>query len=253
MENNILKEEISIDMMNNNNNDNKIFNISDYDTLTERFKMFVFDWSGTLSNDMHPVFLSNNAMLSNRNKLPLTWEEWKCARCGNVVEFAYKYGILDTKTERDAKKEAEVYKEFEAYYGQFYTQEKTAPKPYDNSRELLLKLKKKGCIMAIVSSHPQNKLMAEIKTYGFDPSWFTTIIGSSLDKKGDLLLLSNMNGVENAFCIYMGDCCQDVLVSKNAGYGYTISITHGYHSKKDLQEMNPDLIIDDLATLIELI
>jgi len=68
-----------------------------------------------------------------------------------------------------------------------------------------------------------------------------------------LLAMSELNINDPSGIIKVGDSTIDILEGKNANCGLNIGITTGAQTRDQLSEANPDYIIDDIYSIIEII
>jgi phosphoglycolate phosphatase-like HAD superfamily hydrolase len=196
--------------------------------------------------------MTNNYLLSHHNKEIITFDEWKNAECGNVVEFAYKYGIL-SRDNMIIEKENEIKEMYRKTFAECVKDGNNLPTIYEGVLELLKFIKEKGKKICIVSSHPLEQLKAEIKRYGIAEDTFDQIIGESISKNFDLERISIFMDHLPMKCMYMGDCSQDIKYSKLAGYGAHISITHGYQTRNQLEAVTPTIIVDSIPEFLDIL
>ena len=57
----------------------------------------ICDWSGTLSDDRIPVWMTNNELLKSRGRSPISFEEFLFATEINLFEYMKKIGITFEK------------------------------------------------------------------------------------------------------------------------------------------------------------
>ena len=65
--------------------------------------------------------------------------------------------------------------------------------------------------------------------------------------------MADLNITDSLGIIKVGDSAIDILEGKNANCGLTIGITTGAQTRKQLLKANPDFIIDDIYSIVELI
>lgn len=220
--------------------------------IPDHITLFVFDWSGTLCDDIEPVIWANNAMLKKRGMNEIEGTSWKNARCCNAVDFAYRYGLLNPDI-KSAIAEENVMNEFRDLYALAKAEVQT--RMYDGAMELVRRLKSNpNYRVAIVSSAPTPSLISDMTHNKVLPhNDFHMIIGGTLDKAGSLLDVCTELGVNPGNSLYIGDCCQDITAARLAGYGICMAVSQGYHLEKHLIEMQPDLLIKEIAHFARLL
>lgn len=67
------------------------------------------------------------------------------------------------------------------------------------------------------------------------------------------LLAAEECGVEPHKAVMVGGTVYDIDTGKNAGSHSTIAVTHGFGDLKDLQDSNPDFIVDDIFGIFQIL
>lgn len=196
-------------------------------------KNIIFDWSGTLSDDFVPVYLSTMEIFKKLGIRKMTLDEFRESFVLPYMEFFRKY------TPKSSKKivDETFLKAYSAH----------KPKPFPGTKGTLEFLHKKGIKMAIMSSLSQKKLEKEIKEYGFE-KFFLEVNGSVHDKKkdiGKIILRSKFSPKETA---YIGDMTHDIDAGKKAGV-VTIAVSYGYQSREKLFQRRPDFLVEKSSEL----
>ena len=201
-------------------------------------KNVIFDWSGTLSDDITPVYIATMGVFRELGLSSLTFEEFK-------REFTLPYMKFYRKFKKDADKE-----EIERL---FYQEIVLAgnPEPFPKAREVLEFLKKEDIRIALLSSHIQKKLIEEIRDYGFQ-RFFVEVNGGVHDKVEAILEILGKNCFRPNETLYVGDMAHDIEAGKKAG-AITVAVSWGYQPKEKLLKEHPDFLIENLADLERII
>ena len=201
-------------------------------------KNIIFDWSGVLSNDLIPVYRASMLVFKKLGKEPISLEEYK-------REFTLPYMVFWNKYFPELTKEEE---------NKLFLKEINLvdePKSFPNVKKILKFLKQKNIKLAILSSHPQEKLEKEIKDYKFQ-KFFLEINGSVHDKIETIIKIMKRNNFNPNETAYVGDMTHDIKAGKKAKV-ITIAVSWGYQPKEKLLKENPKLLINDLKELNKLI
>ena len=203
--------------------------------------IYIFDWSGVLSDDRLPVYESNMILLKHYGKPRITFEEWLPKTTLSVREFGPVYNI-DVDPDEIFEKYVKTFNEIR--------EKGLHPTIYSDAKEVLQKLSESGKKLILVSSHPEENLKTEARGYGVE-KYFSSIIGSQKDKTVAILKTCENLGVTPSpqTVAYIGDTIYDVRAAKKAGV-CSIAKTGGYHAKERLQAENPDKIIESLEELL---
>ncbi|MBR6787583.1 MAG: HAD family hydrolase [Clostridia bacterium] len=126
---------------------------------------------------------------------------------------------------------------------------------YDGVADMLLALKKKGIVTAIVTNKAKAIADKLCRTF-FDESMLDEIIsdhpGMVLKPAPDeLIRLMQKYGVSGADTLYCGDHTIDMVTGKNAG-ARTVGVTWGFHTAEALRDAGADYIANvpqDIVTI----
>lgn len=200
---------------------------------------FVFDWSGTLSDDRKPVYAANMAMLEKFGIEKIVFQEWLSQTDTTIGQFMHNHDV-------DLDKE-----EIHSIYGREYNLQMRLgnfPTVYPDSEEVLQYLKKQMKRIAVISSHPHDNLVNEAIEYGLF-QYIDFIDGDARDKKAELLNLAERFCEKPQNMIYVGDMAHDIIAAKRAGM-HSIGVTTGYHSKARLFQEKPEFLFDSLRDVM---
>ena len=204
-------------------------------------KLVVFDWSGTVSDDIRPVYETYTRMAEKFKLKVLSFDEWKGAVTADIDEFFRNQGI-----------EGDVGRLWKTYEETFdIVSQSTMPTVYPDANDIFEYLSNKGKKIAVLSLHPEKNVLKEANAYGL--AYFTEkIIGGSLDKSAHLIELCKELGVSPRNTIFVGDTTFDIHAAKKADV-FSVAITRGYHSRDLLLKSKPDYIISSLSDLADII
>jgi phosphoglycolate phosphatase len=202
----------------------------------------LFDWSGTISDDRRVVYAANMLMREAYGIPPVSFEDWVGTVTLTVWEHFAQLGITDAKDE--------VW----AHYGRRLSEVAAAgmaPVAYADAAETLSSLADRGFRIGVVSSHPEENLLAEARTYGLH-GWFGVIMGGSRDKAADMTRIAASLGARPERTLYVGDTVHDIRHAKKAG-ARSAGITTGYHSSASLAAESPDCLLGSLSEVLEVV
>lgn len=198
----------------------------------------IFDWSGTLSNDLIPVYTATMNVFRKLGLKTLSLEEYKKEFTLPYMRFYHKFKRGIDKDEVDKL----FFKEINSV---------DEPKPFQDVKAILEFLKQKDIKIAVLSSHPQEKLEKEIRDYGFQ-KFFVDINGSVHDKIETITEIMKRNGFEANETAYVGDMTHDIEAGKKAKV-ITTAVSWGYQPREKLSKESPNFLIDNLKELKKLI
>ncbi len=203
-----------------------------------RIKNIIFDWSGTLSDDLTPVYETVNIIFKQLGREPISLEEYKEEVAMPYMVFWNKYFPNLTKKEQD-----KLWPETFLKTGD--------PQIYKGVKKTLEKLKKLKIKMTTLSSHPILELQKEAKHYGIF-KLFQETNGSIHNKTKEITRILIRNKFKKEQTMLVADMADDIIAGKTTGLK-TIAVTWGYQSKKKLKTSNPDHIIDHISELPKLL
>ncbi|MEI6511214.1 MAG: HAD family hydrolase [Candidatus Uhrbacteria bacterium] len=204
-----------------------------------KIRLFLFDWSGTISDDRRPVFEANRRMRAGYGIPSVSFDEWLGSIRGNAYDAFLALGI--TVTERELN---------ENYLACLsgVVADGIRPEAYLDAADAIARLSELGRPIGVVSSHPQSHLSNEAERYGIHGR-FDVISGDHRDKTPELVRLCAQYGVDPSNACYVGDMTFDVQAAKRAGMK-SIAVTTGYHPRALLEAENPDALFDSLTELV---
>ncbi len=198
----------------------------------------IFDWSGTISNDLLPVWKASSYTFKYFGIKPLTLKEFR-------TEFILPYMNFYSKFKKDiSKKECD-----EVFFKKFKLLRE--PKPFPKVKLILRYLKLKGIKLIILSSHPQKEIEKELKRYKLG-DYFRCIYGGIHDKTSGIVRVIKDNKLKRRETAFVGDMTSDIKAGKKTKV-ITIAVTWGYHLKDKLLEAKPDYIINNFYELKRII
>jgi len=206
------------------------------------YRHVIWDWNGTLINDVWLVVDIMNKMLKKRNLPKIDSKKYREFFDFPVMNYYSKLGF-DFSNESFEKLTAEFVSE---YYKRF-----NECKLFDEAEEVLKKIIDMGISQSILSASKEDVLIEKIKYYGID-KYFSRIIGlenhyaeSKVERGKKWIAELNLNPQE---VLLIGDTIHDYDVSKHIRSDCLL-IANGHHSYEKLASLGVDVI----STLKEII
>ncbi|MBU2589344.1 MAG: HAD hydrolase-like protein [Nanoarchaeota archaeon] len=200
-------------------------------------KNIIFDWAGCLIDDLTQNYEAAMYIFEKLNLKKLSLEEFKKTFKLPYMEFYKAY--------TEASK-----KEIDTLFIEGLKQASN-PKLFPSTKETLGFLKKEEIKMTLLSSHPQEKLLEELKKFDVE-NYFLDVTGSVHDKTQVIKEHMERNGFSVEETAYVGDMVHDILAGKEAKVT-TIAISWGFQSKDKLNAENPDYLINNIKEIKNLI
>ena len=207
-------------------------------------KNILFDLDGTIINPKEGIFNSIKHSLVQLN-LPIPSDKEMEKFIGPPLIDSYsKYFNLP---QEEAIKAVNFYRDF--YIKKGIHQNLL----YNHVKEVLQYLSRKNYQLLIATSKPTPFAIEIINHYKLD-SFFIDIIGAKLDntRKDKTEIISfalKANNLDSNKSIMIGDTIYDIIGAKDNNLT-SVGVTYGYGSKKELESINPDYIINDIKELI---
>jgi phosphoglycolate phosphatase len=125
---------------------------------------------------------------------------------------------------------------------------------YDGVKEGLDYLKSKGYLLGCVTNKAEQFTNPLLKKMGIYNDFRLIISGDTLDKKKPdplpLLHGANFFNMQPNECLMLGDSVSDVRAARAAGFDI-ICMSYGYNHGNNIEDENPDLVIDSMDQLKE--
>ncbi len=200
-----------------------------------RYKHIIWDWNGTLINDVWLVVEVMNEMLKKRNLPGIDSNKYREIFDFPVEKYYLKLGF-DFSNESFEKLTDEFISE---YYRRF-----NECKLFDETEEVLKKIRDRGISQSILSASKEDVLTEKIKYYGIG-KYFSRIIGlenhyaeSKIERGKKWIAELNLNPRD---VLLIGDTIHDYDVSKHMCCDCLL-IANGHHSCKKLARLGTDVI-----------
>ena len=213
-----------------------------------RYKLAVFAMDGTILNTLEDLADSTNYALK-ANGLPERTIDEVRRFVGNGIRLLIERAV---PTDTDKELTDKVFDTFKEYYK---THCAVKTRPYDGIKDVLLELRKTGCLTAVVSNKADFAVQDLCKDY-FD-NLFDFAIGEreGIKKKpapdSVFEVLSKLN-VEKADAVYIGDSDVDFATSVNAGMD-VIMVGWGFRDAEFLREKGVKRIIKQPSEILDII
>lgn len=195
------------------------------------FELYVFDWSGTISDDRQPVYRSNQLLLEHFNKQPVSYDVFYANIRASVFDFYEEQGITGNPEE--------LYALYRRYLNQAIASG-IKPVLYSDAHEVLNYLQSNGAVMGVVSSHPQENLEQEMQENNVR-HFFDFVIGNCKEKTAALSTVASQASHPTA-AVYTGDMTYDIRAARVAGMR-AAAVATGYHPYEVLEREQPDFLL----------
>jgi phosphoglycolate phosphatase len=195
----------------------------------------IFDWSGTLVDDLPAVWRASNHALRQAGVPAMPLEEFR---------REFRLPARDFYMERVPK---ESLPELEGWFLEGFKLAQDTVTPLPHAREFLEFCRQHGLRTFLLSAvHPALFAQQE-KISGFGPFLDKTYLGAH-DKKDLIGQILRDNELDPTQTVFIGDMQHDIETAHHGGVK-SVAVLTGYDSLDKLRKSKPDLIVEHLSEL----
>ncbi len=199
----------------------------------------IFDWSGTLVDDLPAVWKATNFVLTQAEREELTLEQFRAEFCLPFTKFYDRFVPHIPLPQL----EEWFHKQFRA------AQDSVIELPH--AREFLEFCAGRKIRMFLLSTVHENHFAVQATTTGFDRFLEKPYLGV-LDKRLKILGILEENNLRADETIFIGDMQHDIETAKHGGV-FSCAVLTGYNSLDQLRAAEPDVIVEHLGELKEIL
>ncbi len=194
---------------------------------------WIFDWSGTLVDDMGLVVCATNYVLGKYGKPVMSRETFRKEFCLPYENFYLKH-LPGTEME-----------EVEACFreGMAGSDEEVTVLPY--ARDFLDSLRASGCKLYVLSSMCDKEFGKQVEDLGMD-HYFEETYAGVLDKREVIGEMMEEHGMGKGDSVFVGDMTHDMDTAHHAGI-MSVGVLTGYNHAALLAGSEPDVMVRDLS------
>ena len=199
------------------------------------FKNLIFDWSGTLCDDLALTLEATNFVLAQYNRPALTREQFR-------DEFQLPYPDYYARKTPEAK-----LVDLEKYYRQAFDHAVTQVTVIPHAAEFLAFCRRRGIRCFILTSMDPRAFDEQARHLGFR-DYFEHIHSGVRNKEEYIYNLLRQHDLNPADTAFIGDMQHDINAAHCAGI-IGIGVLTGYNNAAQLSVSNPDLTVPHLGAL----
>lgn len=208
---------------------------------------FIFDLDGTLMNTIADMGNSMNRVLQQLGLKQHDLEQYQ-KFVGNGMKKLVERALPENYDNFE-----EALALFLEDYSHHYADDS---KPYNNVRETLLELNRRGIPIAVATNKKQEYTDGIMKAFLSDIN-FVGIIGDQFDGMHKPnphypLELAKKMGCDPSTVYFVGDSDVDMKTAHNANM-IAVGVSWGFRSVEELKEHGAAMIIDDMSEILELL
>lgn len=202
------------------------------------FKNLIFDWSGTLVDDMAPVIEATNAVLEKYGIAPYDREGFRRSFRLPYHEFYEELlpGVALT--------------ELEAHFRPAFDGATSLVTVLPHAREKLEWAKQRGMRMFVLTSMDPTAFERQLNEFGMQ-DYFEETYSGVIDKRELIEHILETHSLHKDETAFIGDMTHDIETARHGGIS-SIAVLTGYHHAEVLASVRPDITVPDLGVLVKL-
>jgi phosphoglycolate phosphatase-like HAD superfamily hydrolase/ADP-ribose pyrophosphatase YjhB (NUDIX family) len=199
----------------------------------------IFDWSGTLVDDLPAVLAATNAVFQECGVEPLSLHKFRAEFC---LPFKHFYDRFVPNVPI-----AELERSFHSHFRR--EQDKVAALPH--AREFLLFCRQRGLRTFVLSTVHPDYFALQAGASGFD-QFIDRAYTGIWDKRLKIVELLAENQLAAPETLFIGDMQHDVETAKHGGV-HSCAVLTGYNRLDQLRASEPDVIVEHLGELRQIL
>lgn len=203
------------------------------------FKNLIFDWSGTLVDDMGPVIEATNTVLEKYGIAPYDRESFRRGFRLPYREF-YEEILPGVSIE-----------ELESHFRPAFDAAISPVTVLPHAREKLEWAKSRGLRMFVLTSMDATAFGRQLDEFGMR-HYFEETYAGVLDKRDLIHHIIETHALLKEETAFVGDMTHDVETAKHGGIS-SIAVLTGYHHAEVLAAVRPDITVPDLGVLVRML
>ena len=196
---------------------------------------FLFDWSGTLVDDLPAVLEATNHVLRQAGRPTLTREQFRAEFCLPFTHF-YDRHVPDVPLPK-----------LEQWFHACFKQVQDSVVPLPHAREFLEYCRRAGHRLFVLSTVRPDHFKKQASRAKFGAFFDRTYLGVR-DKRAKIASILTENHLDPDETVFIGDMQHDVDTAK-AGGVHSVAVLTGYNRLEQLRASEPDLIVEHLGEL----
>jgi phosphoglycolate phosphatase-like HAD superfamily hydrolase/ADP-ribose pyrophosphatase YjhB (NUDIX family) len=202
------------------------------------FRNLIFDWSGTLVDDMGPVIEATNAVLGKYGLAPYDREGF---RRGFRLPYREFYAEILPGVSLE---------ELEAHFRPAFDAAVTPVTVLPHAREKLEWAQARGIRMFVLTSMDADAFLRQLNEFSMQ-DFFEKTYSGVLDKRELIDFIIEAHGLDREETAFVGDMTHDIETARHGGIS-SIAVLTGYHHAEVLAAVRPDITVPDLGVLVKM-
>ncbi|MEU1487021.1 HAD family hydrolase [Streptomyces sp. NPDC005752] len=206
----------------------------------------VWDWNGTLLDDIHAVLGATNAAFAAVDLAPITLEQYRETYCVPIPRFYERLmGRLPTQAE---------WERMDGLFNSHYTEQRPACALTEGVEELLSRWQLGGRSQSLLSMYGHEHLVPVVRGFGIERH-FVRVDGRTGPSGGSKAQhmerhFEVLGGIAPESAVVIGDAVDDAVAAAHVG-ARAVLYTGGSHSRSSLEAAGVP-VVDTLAEAVAL-
>ncbi len=201
------------------------------------FKQIIFDWSGTLVDDLGPCVEAANILFVRYGRPAFSFDEFR-------EKFYFPYHDFY----REHLPEISI-EELENYYNEAFQMLQESIQPLPFARELLDFCRERGIEMHLLSAIHSEHWRVQGSRLGL-AEYFASAWVRQMDKRESIHRMLEAHKLNPQDTLFVGDTIHDIEAG-HAGGVTTCGVLTGYDTRAKLESARPHLLFEGLESLID--
>jgi phosphoglycolate phosphatase-like HAD superfamily hydrolase/ADP-ribose pyrophosphatase YjhB (NUDIX family) len=195
----------------------------------------IFDWSGTLVDDLPAVWRATNYVLRRARRAEMTLDQFRASFCLPFTNF-YRRHVPHIPLPQ-----------LEDWYHRRFKQVSSSVRELSHAREFLEFCRARNLRAFLLSSVRRDHYAAQSAMTGFG-QFFESPYVEVRDKRKKIHEILEKNRLQAAETLFVGDMQHDIETARLGGLRSCAVLT-GYNTLEQLRAAEPDLIVEHLGEL----
>jgi phosphoglycolate phosphatase len=199
----------------------------------------IFDWSGTLVDDLPAVWKATNHVLEQARRSAMSLEQFRAEFCLPFTIF-YDRHVPDVAMDQ-----------LETWFHGRFRQVQDSVRPLPHAREFLEFCRARGARTFLLSTVHEDHFAVQATATGLGPYIDKPYVGV-LDKRRKIHAILEEHGLDPDETLFIGDMQHDIETARHGGV-HSCAVLTGYNTLDQLRAADPDLIVEHLGELHEIL
>jgi phosphoglycolate phosphatase-like HAD superfamily hydrolase/ADP-ribose pyrophosphatase YjhB (NUDIX family) len=195
----------------------------------------IFDWSGTLVDDLPAVLVATNHVLQQAGLPAMSRDRFRAEFKLPFTGFYERY-TPDIPMER-----------LEGWFHAAFREAQHTVEELPHAREFLEFCQARGLRTLLLSTMHPDHYAVQTAVNGFD-RWLQHPYLGVWDKREKIHEILRIHGLEPSETVFIGDMEHDIETARHGGI-LSVGVLTGYNSSEQLRRAGPDLLVEHLGEL----